>query len=371
VSATKYDLIVKGGRVIDPSLNIDSIRDVAVAGGKIAAVEANIAPNGAAEVLDAQGKLVVPGLLDIHTHVRFKEMPATCLRDGVTGIVDAGSQGADQIEEVVAFAKAAPSLCRIFINIAKIGIVRGGELMDLKVADVAAARSAIERHRDVIIGVKVRLSEDIAGNADLEALKLAQEVAAPLNLPVMIHMGQTHSPMPKILALLKRGDLVSHMYAPDPNSILDQNGRLFPEVLEARRRGVWFDVANGRRGHIRWDVAERALDQGFVPDAITTDWTQEGAASQSLSMLNVMSKFLHLGMPLKEVIACATCKAARVFDAFRDRGTLNVGAPADIAVLELREGSFEFVDNYDNKRTGRQRLFPSATVLGGRRISAP
>jgi dihydroorotase len=370
VSATsgrKYDLIVKGGRVIDPSLNVDSMRDVAVAGGRIAAVEADIAPDGA-EVVDAHGKLVVPGLLDIHTHVRFREMPATCLRDGVTGVVDAGSRGADGIDEVVGFAKAAPSLCRIFINIAKIGIVSGGELMDLKVADVAAARKAIERHRDVIIGVKVRLSEDIAGKADLEALKIAQEVAVPLNLPVMIHMGQSYSSMPKILALLKRGDLVSHMYAPEPNSILDENGRIFPEVLEARRRGVWFDVANGRKGHIRWDVVERALEQGFVPDAITTDWTKEGAENQALSVPNVMSKFLHLGMSLKDVIACATCKAARVFEAFHDRGTLNVGAPADIAVLELREGSFEFVDNYQNKITGRRMLMPCATVLGGKRV---
>ena len=366
--AATYDLIIKGGRVIDPALNKDAIRDVAIAGGRIAALEVNIAANSAAEIMDARGKLVVPGLIDIHTHVRSKDMPAICLRDGVTGFVDAGSQGADRIDEVVAITKSASSRGRVFINLAKTGILRDGELMDLKGADVEAARAAITRHRDVIVGVKARLSQNVAGTADLEALKRAQEAAAPWNLPVMIHMGQTFSPMPKILALLKRGDVVSHMYAPAPNGILDENGRPFPEVIEARRRGVWFDVANGRNGHITWDVAERALGQGFVPDTISTDWTQEGRTSQVFDLPNVLSKFLLLGMPLGQVIACATINAARVFEPFNERGTLNVGAPADVAVLELREGSFEFVDNYDNVRTGRQRLFPSATVLGGKQV---
>jgi dihydroorotase len=235
-------------------------------------------------------------------------------------------------------------------------------------ADVALARAAIERHRDTIIGVKARLSFNVVGPTDLDALKRAQEVAG--DLPVMIHIGQTVSSMPKILALLKRGDIVTHMYAPEPNSILDGNGRLFPEVVEARRRGIWFDVGNGRNGHLWWHVAERALKQGFMPDTISTDWTTEGRASGVIDFPNCLSKFLMLGMPLDRVIACGTSNAARMFDAFKDRGTLKVGAPADVAVLELREGNFEFVDNYRNVRTGRQRLFPSATVLGGKLVPA-
>ncbi len=366
--AATYDLVIKGGRLIDPAARINAMRDVAIAGGRIAAIESNIAADGA-QTLDARGKLVVPGLIDVHTHAaRAREMAAICLADGVTGFVDAGSAGADKIDDVVANAKSAPNRGRVLINLARTGVTPDGELNDMQRADVALARAAIERHRDTIIGVKARLSFNVAGPNDLDALKRAQEVAG--DLPVMIHIGQTVSSMPKILALLKRGDIVTHMYAPEPNSILDGNGRLFPEVAEARRRGIWFDVGNGRNGHLWWDVAQRALKQGFMPDTISTDWTTEGRASGVIDFPNCLSKFLMLGMPLDRVIACGTSNAARMFDAFKDRGTLNVGAPADVAVLELREGNFEFVDNYRNVRTGRQRLFPSATVLGGKLVPA-
>jgi len=173
--------------------------------------------------------------------------------------------------------------------------------------------------------------------------------------------------MRAILALLKRGDIVTHLFAPPPNAIIDDNGRLFPEVLAARRRGIWFDVANGRNDHIRWDVADRVMQQGFWPDTISTDWNTESRTTGVVDLPNVMSKFLLLGMPLDKVIAAATVNAARVFQDFSDRGTLNVGAPADVAVLELRDGTFDFLDNYQGKRTGRQRLFPIETVIGGKR----
>jgi dihydroorotase len=366
--AATYDLVIKGGRVIDPSLGIDTARDVAIAGGRIAAVEANIAAESAAEVLDARGKLVVPGLVDIHTHAaRSKDGPALSLKDGVTAYVDAGSQGADRIEETIAVAKAGPNLGRVLVNIARAGIRPDGDLMDLSRADVSVARGAIARNRDMIVGVKARLSDNVAGWNDLEALRRAQEAAAPFDLPVMIHMGQSVSPMRAILALLKRGDIVTHCYAPAPNGILDDNGRLLPEVLAARRRGIWFDFGNGRNGHVTWDVAERAMAQGFAPDTFSTDWNTESPKTGVIDFPNVMSKFLLLGMPLDQVIARATSVPARVFDVLNDRGTLNVGAPADVAVLELKDGTFEFLDNYEGKRSGKQRLFPVATVIGGKR----
>jgi dihydroorotase len=366
----RYDLLVKGGRVIDPSLRLDAMCDVAIANGRIAAVEANLAAE-ATDVIDARGKIVVPGLLDIHCHAtRVKDGPALCLADGVTGFVDAGSQGADRIQETIAIAKSAPQPCRVLINIGRAGILPDGDTMDLSRADVNAARDAIANHRDLIVGVKARLSRDVAGANDFEVLRRAQEVASSFNLPVMIHMGQTMSPLAKLMDLLKPGDIVTHMFAPPPNSIVDEAGRILPEVLAARRRGVWFDLGNGRTGHLRWDIVERVMKAGFWPDTFSTDWTPEGRTAQVIDFPNVMSKFLDYGMPLDQVIARATANASRVFDVFRDRGTLNVGAPADIAVLELRQGSFEFVDNYDNKRTGRQRLFPAGTVLGGKRVPA-
>jgi dihydroorotase len=368
-AGTKYDLIVKGGRVIDPARKLDAVRDVAISQGRIAAVKANIMA-GAVETIDARGKLVMPGLIDIHTHAaRAKEGPELCLADGVTGWIDAGSQGADRIGETIAIAKAAPQQCRVLINIGRAGILPEGDTMDLNRADVAAAREAIGRNRDMIAGVKARLSRDVAGANDFEVLKRAQEVASSFHLPVMIHMGQTVSPLPKLIALLKPGDIVTHMFAPPPNSIIDDAGHILPEVMAARKRGVRFDLGNGRTGHLRWDIAERVLQAGFPPDTLSTDWTPEARTSQVIDFPNVMSKFLMLGMPLDQVIACATVNAARAFPVFHDRGTLKVGAPADVAVLELREGAFEFADNFGNNKSGRQRLFPSATILAGKRVA--
>ena len=366
--AADHDLIVRGGRVIDPSLRVDAVRDVAITGGRIAAIEAEIADD-AAEVIDATGKLVVPGLLDIHTHyAREEEGPWVGLSGGVTGWIDAGSGGADQIDDMVAVARSAPQPGGVLINIGRAGILPDGDTMDLRLADVDAAREAIARHRDLVLGVKARLTRGVAAD-DVEVLRRAQEVASSFDLPVMIHIGQTTSPLPGLLGQLKRGDIVTHMFAPPPNSILDDDGRVLPEVLAARRRGVWFDVANGRTGHLRWDTFDDILQAGFWPDTISTDGNTTSRTAESvIDFPNVLSKFLNLGMTLEQVVALATINASRIFPLFRDRGTLNVGAPADIAVLELREGTFEFVDNYGNARTGRQRLFASETVLGGRPV---
>ena len=365
--AAGFDLIIKGGRVIDPSVGLDGVRDVAIAAGRIAAVEPNITGETAATI-DARGKIVTSGLIDIHTHAaRSKEGPPLALQDGVTGWVDAGSAGADNIDEMAVVARGGPQIGRLLVNIARTGVAAGGELMDLTRADVGLARGAIARHRDVVVGVKARLSANVAGANDLEALRRAQEAAAPFNLPVMIHVGQNYSPMRAILALLKRGDIVTHMYAPPPNSILDDHGRLFPEVSAARRRGILFDFGNGGGGHFNWDMVERVTRQGFWPDTFSTDWNAMSRSNPGVvDFPNVMSKFLMFGMPLGQVIACATVNAARVFPAFDDRGTLNVGAPADVALLELRDGTFEFLDNYNNKRNGSQRLFPVAAFVGGK-----
>jgi dihydroorotase len=369
--AATYDLVIKGGRVVDPSLGLDAVRDVAIAKGKIAAVGENLAGD-AAETIDAGGKLVVPGLIDIHTHAgRSKEGPAMLLQDGVTGWVDAGSGGADNIDAIATTARGAPQIGRALVNIARTGVISpAGELHDINMANVALAQGAIARNRDVVVGIKARLSENVAGPNDLEALRRAQEAAAPFGLPVMIHVGQNYSPMRAILPLLKRGDIVTHVYAPAPNGILDDQGRLFPDVLAARRRGIIFDFGNGTLDHFDWATVEKATRQGFWPDTFSTDWNTQSRTTGVVDFPNVMSKFFMFGMPLTQVIACATVNAARVFPAFDDRGTLNVGAPADVAILELREGTFDFVDNYKGTRSGKQRLFPVASVLAGKKTPA-
>ena len=368
--AATYELLIRGGRVIDPSVGLDGVRDVAIAGSRIMAIEANITGD-ATDTIDARGKIVAPGLIDIHTHAgRGKDSPALALQDGVTGFVDAGSGGPDNIDEIAAVVRGGPQIGRALVNVATRTGFTGGELMDINRANVSLVRGAIARNRDVVVGVKARLTHDVAGTNDLEGLRRAQEAATSFNLPVMIHIGQSVSPMRAILPLLKRGDIVTHMYAPPPNSILDDQGRLFPDVAAARRRGVIFDFGNGVSGHFNWDMVEKATKQGFWPDTFSTDWSPASRTTGVVDFPNVMSKFLMFGMPLAQVVACATTNAAKVFDAFSDRGTLNVGAPADVAIMELREGNFEFVDNYQGKRTGRQRLFPIATVLNGKRIPA-
>ena len=367
-AAATYDLVIKGGRVIDPARRLDAVRDVAIAGGRIAAVEANIPAGGT--MIDARGKIVIPGMIDLHTHCgRARDVAPLTLSDGVTCWVDAGSNGADKIDELVANAKAAPNMGRVLVNIARAGILPDGDLMDISRADVGAARAAIERHRDTIVGVKARLSFNVAGSNDLEAIRRCQAVTMPFNLPVMVHVGQNVSPMPKILELLKPGDVVTHLYAPEPNSILDANGRLFPEVQAARRRGIWFDFGNGQNGHVTWDMAERSIRQGFLPDTLSTDYNANSRSTGVIDLPNVMSKFLLLGVPMDQVVAMVTSNAAKVVPAFRDRGTLNVGAPADVAVMELRQGNFEFLDNYGGKRSGQQRLFPIETVIAGKRAA--
>jgi len=366
--AQAHDLIIQGGRVIDPSVGLDAIGDVAISAGRIAAIAPSIAASGS-ETFDAGGTIVAPGLIDIHTHAgRDAEGPALELKDGVTGIVDAGSAGADGIDEVVAVLRNAPQTSVALVNLSRIGITAEGELNNLEVANVALAQEAIARNRGIVVGIKLRISANVVGHNDLEALRRAQEVVAPFGLPVMVHVGQNYSPMRAILPLLKRGDIVTHLYAPAPNSILDQNGVILPEVTAARRRGVIFDFGHGRTNHFDWAMVEKSMQQGFWPDTISTDWNILSSTTTVVDFPNVMSKLLMFDMPLIDAIACATTNAARCFPAFEDRGTLNIGAPADIAIMELREGSFDFRDNYDSVRTGNERLFPHATVLGGRVI---
>jgi dihydroorotase len=363
--AATYDLVIKGGHVIDPSLRINEVRDVAISGTRIAAVESNITAD-ATETIDARGKYVVPGLIDIHSHAGRGGAPLA-LSDGVTGWVDAGSFGIDGIEQAIAAAASAPNRARFLINISRLGTHPTGELNDINNADVGLTRGMIAKHRDYIVGVKARLSKSVAGNNDLEGLRRAQAAAG--HLPVMIHIGQSVSPMRAILPLLKRGDIVTHMYAPEPSSIFDDKGKVLPEVLAAKRRGIVFDFGNGVSDHFNWETVELGMKAGFHPDTISTDWNAMSRTTGVVDFPNVMSKFLMFGMPLDQIVARATLAPARVFPAFSDRGTLNVGAPADVAVLEMKDGNFEFVDNYKGKRTGKQCLFPFASVMGGKKAA--
>ena len=368
IRAADYDVIVKGGRIVDPAQRIDRVADVAIRAGRIVAVQPSIPAADAAQVVDARGLLVTPGLIDLHVHVAAAELtPAALLRDGVTSMVDGGSAGADKIDDLVRVAAGAPNRVRILLNLARTGVTPEGELLNFDMADVDAARRAIAAHRDYIVGIKARVSQSVAGERDLEAVRRARAAAG--TLPVMLHVGQTFSPLPKILELLNPGDIVTHVYSPPPHSILDERGRVLPEVREARKRGIRFDVGNGRTAHITWQIVDAAVRDGFWPDTISSDITGPGRTFRVFDLATVVSKFLMLGMPLDRAIAAVTIDAARGIAAFDGLGTLRPGAPADVAMLELREGDFEFVDNVDAKRTGRQKLIPRGVIMGGKMVS--
>jgi dihydroorotase len=375
--AAEYDLLIRNGHVIDPAQKIDRIADVAIRAGRIAAIRPNIRAEATTESLDAQGKLVVPGLIDIHLHARDATLlPPEILSTGVTTMVDGGSRGADNVGQILEIARSAPNRMRILINVSRLGNnpnpdpARRGEFLDgVELADVAKARAAIEQNRQWIVGMKARLSRNIAANHDLEVLRLAVEAATPSRIPIMIHIGDTASPVPEILKILRPGDIVTHLYAPPPHGIQDDAGRILPEVRAARSRGIRFDFGNGRTEHWTWAVAESALAQGFPPDTISTDLEVVGRTEQVFDLPTVMSKFLNLGMPLNQVIACVTSNAARSFREFHDYGSLRKGAAADITILELTKGAFAFVDNYKGTRMGTQKLVTRAVLVAGKRVS--
>ncbi len=370
-AAKRYDWIISNGRVIDPSQRLDRVIDVAIRDGKIAALGRNL--RGAGESIDATGQLVVPGLIDIHLHARDAALPPVeILETGVTTMVDAGSRGADNVDQLIAIAKDSGVRLRILLNIGRLGNNPNGrgEFLDgIEPADVDKARAAVERNRAWIVGIKARLSRSAAADHDLEILRRAQQVAAPLNIPVMIHIGDTASPLPQILALLRPGDIVTHLYAPT-QGILDAQGRVLPEVRAARRRGVLFDFGNGRTAHWTWDVAQTALAQGFAPDTISSDLDLAGRTEQVFDLPTVLSKFLVMGMPISQVIACATSRAARVFPEFKGLGSLRPGSPADVVIFELDEGNFDFVDNFRNKRVGSRKLVAQTVIEGGKQVTS-
>jgi dihydroorotase len=371
-AAAEYELLIRGGRVLDPGRKVDGMFDVAIRGGRIIAVRKGIAASAAAEVIDASGRLVVPGLIDVHVHARDAALPpAEFLATGVTTMVDAGSRGADNIEQIIAIAQGAQNRMRLMLNIGRLGNNPNGraEFLDgVEQADVEKAMAAVAKHRQWIIGMKARLSRGIAADNDLVVLKRAIQVADATQLPLMVHIGDSAHPLPEILALLRRGDIVTHMYAPTPNTILDAQGRVLPEVRAARRRGIRFDFSNGLNEHWDWNVAEKAMAQGFAPDTIATDLTVAGRTEQVIDLPNVMSKMLLLGMPLKDALACVTVNASKTFRELNAYGSLAVGAAADVTILELGDGAYEFVDNYKHKRQGQQRLLTRGVVMGGRRV---
>jgi dihydroorotase len=371
----QFDLLIAGGRVIDPSQKLSAERDVAIAGGRIARVAANIPHTQARQVYDAKGKIVTPGLIDLHAHVYQYGIPISTppevvgFQSGVTTVVDAGSTGASTFAGFRKYViESSPTRIYALLNISNIGLVVLNEIyLDPRMIDVRAAVRTISANRDRILGLKVRVNgrrSDLA--RDVEVMKAAREAADAVGLPIMLHW----SVEPEVLALLKKGDILTHPFnPPSPNSsnLFGADGpqadKVLKQILELKDRGIWTDGQLATTHHA-WDVSEKAMKLGWTPDAISTDFGRALDGSFA-SVLVPMSEFLHLGMPVEQVIAGVTSTPARILSFPEKIGTLEPGTTADVAVLELALGNFEYPDQMRQTRTLKQHFVAAATVKGG------
>ena len=368
------DLLIKGGTVIDPSQNLHTQLDVAVKDGKILQVAPDIPADGSRTLIPAKGRIVTPGLIDVHVHV-FEGVGPTgvnadqyCLGRGVTTAVDAGSAGYFSIAGLRQYV-IKPSATRLYamIDIGARGTLMGlaGNYFNLDWLNPQLTARAADANKPDVVAIKVRLSKEITGSNDLEALKRALEAAEISNLPVMVHVGDSFSPLPDILRQLRKGDILTHCFTGRPHGPLDANGKILPEMLECRERGVLFDVGDGGP-HLSLDVAEKCLQQNFLPDTIGTDLGGLSINGPVYDLVTELSKFLTIGMTLDQVIERVTLRPTRMFNFGVEIGTLRPGTAADITILDVREGSFVFGDSTGKKHTGKQKLQSVAAIRAGK-----
>ena len=382
----KYDLLICNGRAVDPSQGLNDPRDIGLRAGKIVELGKNLDERDARETVNARGLLVTPGLIDCHVHVYSGvshygiDPDPNCLERGVTTAVDAGSAGAatwDGFRRYVIEVSAT----RLFalLNISSVGMVTGvetdpsvGELEDLRHCSVSAALETVEANRDVILGIKIRLSANLAANGrnELPALKLAREAAEAARLPLMIHTPGSSLPLPRILAEMRRGDLLTHCFHGHAAGILDERGRVLSAVRQAVRRGVRLDVGHGK-GSFRFPVAEQAMRQDILPGTISSDLHRYNLQGPVYDLATTVSKFLLLGVSLDEALRMVTAAPAEVVGMQGRLGTLKTGAEADLALFELAEGRFDFSDVAGETRTGRWKLVPRGVIRAGRVVKRP
>ncbi len=379
----KFDLLIKGADVLDPSQGLRGKRDIGIRYGLIEALAEDIPAARSNRTLAATGKLAVPGLIDLHAHVfpygSAIGIPADELvaNQATTTLVSAGDAGANNIAAFRRFIiPATRARLYAFVHIANHGLTGFPvpELYNIDFAQVDSAARAIAENSDFVLGAKVRMSENVIAKHGLEPLKraiLACERAGTGG-KVMCHIGGVETPalMSEILDLLRAGDVLTHAYSGAPNianqfTNIVQDGKLLPAAVEAKKRGVVFDVGHGG-GSFDYTVAEAAIASGAGPDVISSDIHVFSGNSPGMPYLTwVMSKFMNLGYTLEQVVTMATTAPAKVINKMPKAGTLQVGAPADISLLEVVEGPVSFVDTRNNKREGKIHIKPAGAVVAG------
>jgi len=353
-----YDALLKDGEIIDPAQKMRTIGSVAIQDGKIAALGTKVPAMEARTVWEMRGKIISPGLIDLHCHPSFGfaalGVPAdeAGLNTGVTLLGDGGSAGAANFE---AFRRLVVQSARTrvysFLNLAKAGLITMPEIFTLRDIDIELSKTVVEANREIIKGIKVRAIQPLAEGLGVKGIETAKKLATDLGVPLMVHIGETRDRREKdrmddfsrsAVSLLEKGDILSHFLTWEPGGMILPDGTVYPELEAARKRGVYLDSCHGMN-HFSFTVARNALAQGFIPHVISTDLSANNSSvTQSLPV--VMSKFLNLGLTLDQVIEMTTINPARAIGEDGTRGSLKVGLPADLTILEAVKGDFLFSD---------------------------
>ena len=376
VMRAKYDVILKGGKIMDPSQNLHGERDVAFKDGTVAALGTELPWDEGVEIIDVTDRLVVPGLIDLHGHFNYKmtafhaDADEECLPFGVTTAVDTGSTGWINFPAFRSYVmEKIETRLYAFIHLSSFGtmpvVIQVPDLGDFRFARMEETIQCIEDNRDVVLGVKVRLSPTgtTLENA-VPALKMVRQIADRTNTLVMVHVMESPIPLAQVFEYLKPGDIVTHIFHGDTHNILDGNGQVRPEVWEASKAGIIFDTAGAMR-HFSIPICRAAVDQKLFPHVISTDRVGPRPGRVNYSLLDHMSIFLALGMSIEEVIQSVTCNAA-VAMGRQCLGNFSLGSLADAAVLEIEDGNFTFEDQLGNQLQTSQRFRHIMTVKGGK-----
>src|SRR5213080_2700970 len=372
-----YDLILRGGRVVDPSQKLDAVTDVAFADGKVARIGAGLKTDAKTEVRDVSGRIVTPGLIDLHTHVYWGgtslgiDAEDFCRRSGVTTAVDTGSAGAGNFagfrkhvierSEVRILAYLHVSFAGIFAFSPRIMV---GESEELRLMAPLDAVEVADANRDVIVGIKVRVGARASGRSGTVPLDIALEVAEAVGVPVMAHIDDPPPTYEEVIARLRPGDVLTHAFRPFPNAPATAQGTVKRAVIEARQRGVLFDIGHGK-GSFAFKTARAMLANGFYPDTISSDVHLLCIDGPAFDQVTTMSKFLCMGMPLPDVVAASTVNAAMALRR-PELGSLKPGSVGDATLISVQQGQFDYIDVVDEHLIGDRKIVSEGVVIGGR-----
>jgi dihydroorotase len=370
-----YDLLIKGGRVIDPAQQLDGQLDIATSGDKIANLSESISPTDSMQVIDARGKIVTPGLIDSHCHVYSKQDPpgtepdTVGINQGVTTVIDGGSAGHATLDDLKREVATPQTTVYYLIHIGSLGQKFPPELRSWEEIDVEATTEAVQVNREVIRGIKIRLLGDLIAREGVEVVKTAKKVAKRLDLPLVVHMGDLKQQVAptltqETLPLLEPGDILTHLYSRNWGGCMRDDGTFIPELKQAMQRGVLLDTGRGRI-HFNFEVARNALSQGILPVTISTDIVAASITDRVYGLAALLSTFLGLGLELTQVIEMSTVNPARALGLADKIGSLKPGMVADISILNLLSGKWIIFDSEHKTLTLTQLLSADSTVKLG------